>query len=257
MSERIENHARKMKALFRNQLRDGIVVHFVYPSGVLGTAFSNFSRGETECLKIPDYRDYLKEVPGLIEESNRYADDFCPLLGVRRDSIYSGYFGGEVLRNGSNIWSTPIPDLYENLVRLPGGPDNPWRKWETDAMDWLRGRLTNDIALKNSCSYGPTDVAEALRGTGIYMDFYERPDALRKLLGICADFLVDHYSRCRELATHVNDGFFSWQGFWVPLDCCSITDDAATNYSPDFFEEFSLPAIKSVVDRLGGRFEMH
>jgi hypothetical protein len=55
----------------------------------------------------------------------------------------------------------------------------------------------------------------------------------------------------------VEGGHINWQGFWVPDSCFSLTADAATNYSPQIFQEFTIPAINRIVQSVGGTFDMH
>ena len=252
----LADHVRKMQALYRGEL-NGILIHFcglpVNRSTRAVPPPPSFKRP----LPLPDYKQSLVNKQAGLRAVAGFEDDFPSTHGVRPGSIYGGYFGASVMQTEASVWSEPLPDLYDRLDSIRWDPSNPWVKYELEALSWLRDHAPAEIAISNCDSYGPMDIAEALRGPDLYLDFYERPNDLQRLLQRCGEFKVEHFSRKRTLNTHIDNGFICWQGFWTPLDCCSITDDAATNYSREFFDEFSRPVIQSVVERLGGKFEMH
>ncbi|MBU4366226.1 MAG: hypothetical protein L6437_06535, partial [Kiritimatiellae bacterium] len=211
------------------------------------------------CRVFPDARRMCEAEQIRLTEERTLAGDFCPTANPRKSAFYSGYFSDKKIELNDTYGTAaePITDLYENLDLIVHNNKNVWLQWLYNAIVCYEKNLPEGCVQSVASSYGPMDVAEALRGSALFYDFYERPDDLKLLLDRCVDFLAIHYEHCRSLIRHVDGGFFSWQGFWIPDNCCSITDDAAANYSPAFFREFSAPAIQKLVSRLGGLFEIH
>lgn len=246
------SHVADMKLLLQGGLKDRILVNCF--AGV-----RPFDNDSSVFRAFPDARRMIAEEQSCLAQMRALPCDFCPSTNPRKGTMYPGYFCEKNIRIDENysIACEPIPDLYDQLDGIVHNDGNPWLKWLYDAVACYGDNMPPDCAQSVASSFGPMDVAETLRGSAIFYDFYERPDDLKLLLDRCVDFLAVHYERCRSLLRHVDGGFFSWQGFWIPDNCCSITEDAATNYSAAFFREFSVPAIRKLTARLGGLFEMH
>lgn len=212
-----------MKLLFQHELKDKIIIHFNNP---------------------PDKREIIK-----------FTDDFYPSTYPGFGNPYGAFLGADF----TDGWSAPIKDIYDKLDSVVYDENNYMMKKMLAALNDYRSKshAQNDHIVSNPCANGPMDVAETLRGPDIYSDFYDRPSDVVKLLKACENFLFRYYQKCKSIIDHVDGGFFCWQGFWIPDNCYSTSDDVATNYSPDCFKTFTMPVIESLAKRLGGMFWIH
>ncbi len=243
--EDVFEHVKKMKALFAGEMKDRILIHFCIPGPASSVQF------------FPD-------IPGMFgadmdnhRKLSLFRDDFFPSGRPGFGNPYAGFMGGELQSDGCNIWSVPMRNIYNRLDEVRYNESNPWLAKFIYAMEYYKQYKPDNFMLASPSTWGPDDIAEALRGPEILYDFYDRPEELKALLWRCADFVLQFRRRVLELADRIDGGHIGWQGFWEPGDCLSLTADTSTNYSAEMFEEFLLPVINYTVDKAGGKCSMH
>jgi uroporphyrinogen-III decarboxylase len=96
--------------------------------------------------------------------------------------------------------------------------------------------------------FSPLDLAGALRGEGIYYDFYDEPALLHEFLDFCADctikFAKDLYALCEKYLGESKYGMFF-------LDGINMSEDIACMISADLYREFCAPYTQKVIDAFG------
>jgi hypothetical protein len=96
--------------------------------------------------------------------------------------------------------------------------------------------------------FSPLDLAAALRGEGIYYDFYDRTEALHELLDYCADctirFAKDLYALAGKYLNNTEYGMFF-------LDGINMSEDIACMISAELYREFCAPHTQKVIDAFG------
>jgi hypothetical protein len=98
---------------------------------------------------------------------------------------------------------------------------------------------------------GPLSTAELLRGSQIYVDFYNDPDLLAKALNAIARAQIGF---ARHLSSFVNDDQdgFSHQHAMVICGRILVRDDSAINISPATYRRQVAPYDEMVLSELGG-----
>lgn len=97
---------------------------------------------------------------------------------------------------------------------------------------------------------GPMNVCEMLWGGSLYVDSYDRPDLIKDLLALITETYLAFMRRWQEIVPPL-DGYAV---HWAMLHGGHIMlrDDAATNFSPEMFEEFIRPYDQRLLDECGG-----
>ena len=243
--EAAREHVKKMKALFSEDMKDQILIHFCSPPAQSTAKFF------PDIVKMFDAEMYNHEI------RKQFVDDFFPSNHPFYGNPYTGFMGGEIESDGHNIWSLPIDNIYNCLDAVKYNENNPWLAKFISAIEYYKQHKSDDFLISSPPAWGADDIAETLRGQNIYYDFYDSPEDLKELLRRCADFILDFHQRMLELIDHIDDGYIGWEGWWTPDNCISVTSDASTNYSPEMFEKFILPMINYTVNKAGGRCWMH
>ena len=248
--ESVWAHVARMQALYAGELKREILVTFNNPPPK-GFPSPGMFYPDTEKMFAAEMRRHAVR--------RQFVDDFFPSTGPWNTSmLIPAFLGAEPVytRETGNLWVEPMPDLYDRLDEIRFNENNRWLRATLDRYAHYKANLPGDCLLSIS-TQGPDDVAKELRGTDLYFDFTDRPEAVKLLFMRVAQFLVQYRRRMLEAASRVAGGHINWQGFWVPDECFSMTVDAATNYSPQMFEEFTVPAINYIVEASGGFFDLH
>lgn len=98
---------------------------------------------------------------------------------------------------------------------------------------------------------GPLDTAELLRGSDIYVDFYEHPDLTSRILNAIATAQVGF---AKHLAQYITDGpeGYSHQHAALIVGNILIRNDSTVNISPEMYTELVGPHDEYVMREMGG-----
>ncbi|MFC1453871.1 hypothetical protein ACFLQL_01690 [Verrucomicrobiota bacterium] len=246
----IHAHVAKMKALYARDLKHEILVNINNPPPKTLPSPGKF---------FPDTGQMFRADMQLHDVRKQFVDDFFPSASPWNvGMLIPAFLGAEPVytKATGNLWVEPVPDLYAKLEGLKYDESNRWLRDTLKRYEYYKAHLPDDCLL--ACeTQGPDDIAKGLRSTELYYDFIDRPEEVKSLFTRVADFLVQYRRRVLAIVDHVAGGHINWQGFWVPDSCFSLTADAATNYSPEMFEKFTVPAVNRIVQAVGGFFDVH
>ena len=91
----------------------------------------------------------------------------------------------------------------------------------------------------------PSDLAFQFRGSDIFLDFYDNPEEVNKLLEVSCNEGIKFIEYFRTLMPKINGGYpLTWHGgSWTPDEVYAHNgDNVADQVSGDIFEKFLLPA---------------
>lgn len=243
-------YVRKMKALYAREMKQQILIHINNPPPKTLPSPGEF---------FPDIEKMFRADMAFHAVRKQFVDDFFPSSQPwNMGMLISACVGADLKYTPAtgNLWVEPRSDLGTKPKGIVYNEDNPWFRTTLRFYEYYKAHLPTDCLL--SCvTQGPDDIAKELRGNELYYDFSDRPEGVKTLFMQLAEFLIRYRRRILAMVDHVDGGHINWQGFWVPDNCFSLTDDVATNYSPQTYEEFTVPAINRIVEAVGGAFDIH
>jgi hypothetical protein len=183
-------------------------------------------------------------------------DDRLPVARVSFGSAAFGAFlGAEITFELGIGWAYPFLDSYEKMDALRFDPDNEWIFRQRQACDYFLARAKGLFPL---CEMEPSDglnFVEAIRGSQAYLDVYDHPAELHRLLHLGSDFNVQFIDLQRSILApnlYYDGGLFSMFWCWLPGEAPWMSIDAYGNCSPQIFQEFGAPYLQQMMDYYGG-----
>ena len=176
----------------------------------------------------------------------------------------------KVSDQGSYSWIPPISDYEEDMPKLKI-PEfevdmGATKKMLEIAEDCFKDIITPRIKGKFWHSLGLTFVLSELRGMqNLFMDFYDYPEYIHKLMGLARDFFLDKmlYAEKNGLLTANNDelyiggGVFGYTEELKPKNgevklsemWCWAESQETVGVSSDFFKEFIFPYQQTLMEK--------
>ena len=140
-----------------------------------------------------------------------------------------------------------IPEITDEYLNR----DRPWRRIILDQTAYFSEKCAGEMFVEPFPNPSPLDMINMFRGNELFLDLYEEPEELKKLLDRCAAASVRFN---RQIETRRGDrkvmGAVSF-GTWHPSGIC-LLEDAADLCSPETYREFGMSYTQKVLDALGG-----
>lgn len=186
------------------------------------------------------------------------ADDTLPALapwyGIAE---HSAFLGGKVTFGEDTSWQDPVLEDACGLSALAMDEANQSLRLVVDGIAYLRERYEGQFFPMTRGVSGALEMANTLRGSDFFYDFYEDPDALKELLKYCAHALVWYYDKQLEAAGQVFGGTITGFGEWLPGRAVGqLSEDTTTMISRAQFEEFGRPLTQKICTHYDSAF-MH
>ena len=199
--------------------------------------------------------------------SQALAEGGGALLAVRCNygtAILPSLFGAELFRMGQDL------DTLPTCRPLAGGADTVKRLLDRGVPDLNTGlggkvfqmgqyyrqlfagypKLERYVYTYHPDLQGPMNVCEMLWGGSLYVDLYDKPELIKEFLSLITETYIRFMRRWDEIVVPLD----RWAVHWSMLHKghVMIRDDAATNFSPEMFEEFVRPYDQRLLDEFGG-----
>ncbi len=156
----------------------------------------------------------------------------------------------------TNYLHAPITGWRDGLDRIGFRPDNPWYRAQMIMLRTFVDAWDGSYGILPFAHFGPTDLANQLRGNAIFTDVYECPDELHHLLERCTEAILATEAdiRANHLHGYHLDGFTF--GAWAPTGTY-LSCDFGDLVSPDTLRTFERPYFDRLVDAWGGCYLHH
>jgi hypothetical protein len=176
-----------------------------------------------------------------------------PVLGI---GDYSAFVAGDIVFAEDTSWGQPVLEAAGDYRRLPPLGESVWYKRFLHICDKLMTVMGGCGIPFTHGFFSPMDLAGALRGDGLYYDFYDDPDGLRGLLDYCADatirFAEDIYALAEKRLGHTKYGTYYLR------DKINMSEDISCMISGELYREFAAPHTQKVIDHFGvGHMHTH
>jgi hypothetical protein len=130
------------------------------------------------------------------------------------------------------------------------GLDSGWygRLAEWTAL-WLEN-LPEGVHIQSPDIQSAFNSAHLIRGNDILMDFYDKSEAVKKLLDLVTDFMIDLTRHVKDMIRGGNEWFFDWGAMWK--GSARISNCSMHMISPRFYHDYVLPRDVRFLDVVGG-----
>lgn len=202
------------------------------------------------------------------DDMDKYIEDLCTELHLqydaRRDVLddtipvvtvilgigdYSAFVAGDIVFTEDTSWSQPILKNLEDWKDIEEIGESKWYK----KFMCITERL---LEIARPCGipylrgfFSPLDLAQALRGSDLYIDFYDNPKGVHELLDFCTTATIKF---AEDIANKVNEYLGKTEyGTWFVNGYINMSEDIACMISPELYREFGAPYTQRVIDYFG------
>jgi hypothetical protein len=203
---------------------------------------------------------FERETVGM-EKRGQVEDDWLPVSYSILDageSMVCGMFGKDmefIHRAHRPAFSVPMPFLpdYASLSDCRFSLDNPWTQRFLSIQDYFEQHAGSHCAQHPCLTMDALNFVCEVRGaTQTYIDVYEHPDELRKLMEIGLDFNIRFQNAQRDRIARFREGCFEWLGQWVPYaSAVSLSVDAYVLCSPRTYADLGFEYQCRLVEHFG------
>jgi len=216
-----------------------------------------------------DLRDYRFPDP---VENERYQEAFIAMrerylrsrIGLRDDyvpdiyidhgiGLHSAYVAGDIVFGENTSWSHPVIQTWDDLDNLRLSTDNRWFQMLRQSAQILADRTRGKMGIATFYHFSPLDMANALRGNQIFLDFCESPAELSRLLDFCTEAIIWLEKQIWPIVGDLHGGAPLW-GSWLPGHAIMMSEDAANLCRPDDYPSWAAPWTQRVIDAFDGAF---
>ena len=199
--------------------------------------------------------------------SNALASGSGAILSVRTDygtGIMPSIYGAEIFWMDDELNTLPTTwpvkggaDAIERL--LDAGPPEIRTGFGKDCLETGElfrqafsdyPKVSEYIYLYHPDLQGPMDVCELLWGSAIFLDLYDNPDLVHKLLHSITDTYASFMNLWLKIAPPRGNYSAHWGLFMKGQ--LMIRDDSAMNLSSEMFDEFIRPYNQRLLSEFGG-----
>jgi hypothetical protein len=125
-----------------------------------------------------------------------------------------------------------------------------------DCVEFFIDSLSDYPKLQKYCqiyhpdAQGVLDIAEVIYGSEIFLAFYDEPDLMREFLQLITQTYISFIDNFFKLVPPKDD--YNCHYGWMHRGKIRMSLDSCVNFSPEMYEEFSLPYDKILLNRYGG-----
>ncbi len=184
-------------------------------------------------------------------------DDLIPTFGVNFGTgEYSAFVAGEIVFTEDTSWAAPVVQDLSDLSMLRLREDNRWVRFMEETLRYVLQHTHPARIPVVRGFYSPLDLAHALRGEAIFMDFYDSPQDVARLLDLCADAIIWLAKRIHSINGTYFDGTIA--GGWLKPGTICMSEDIACLISPRIYARQVRQFTQKVIDAFGtGQIHTH
>lgn len=164
----------------------------------------------------------------------------CPQFGIAE---HSAWLGAEVLLQEATCLPVPPIKSPDDLSVLRLSEQDKWFGYMKSGYEYLRSRCDGSFVLSVRGTMAPMDVANALRGDELFVDFLTDEEFCHRLMSWLVDAIRWYYGHLLSWADGIEGGHvFKYGGGWMPdATIGHLSNDAAMLCSPEIYEQFGFP----------------
>ena len=191
--------------------------------------------------------DVIKGAQTLAAPNENLDDDFIPWVypdfGI---AIHHAYVIDVPVRMAEwTSWADhPLegPDGYRRLDEVRFDRNNRWVKLVLEMLQYWVEHDDGTYLITGHPHYSPLDMANALRGNDIFLDYYDNPEKLSALLDRCTDTIIAFEQEHRKILGRqfAEVGVPLWGGLG-PRNAVFLSEDLMDMSGPDISRQWGMP----------------
>ena len=152
--------------------------------------------------------------------------------------------GGElVFQEGTSYPAEDYLDSWEKLENLRFDMSNEWVEIVLDYWRGISSALEPGIAVTPFMYRSPLDLAQSIRGNDLFLDLYDFPDEVDKLVSFCTDWLISFDKFLRDEFPVLESATNGVSGYGFNTKCMRLNGDPVDLISEDAIRRFHTPSI--------------
>lgn len=242
----IERH----KQLWTRDMRNGVLAK-------LEIQFDNYS----------DFNwNWLHEIPNTERMFAAWEHYFLSCKDVDDDAVsvaktshgsdaFGGYLGAKVVfpPEGGPGWSKPLLTNWDKLDGLEFDKDNGFFQTQLEALRYYAENAKNRFGVSTTETVDALTLAALLRGAQrAYLDIYDAPEKLRRLMEFGVDFTIRFIELQREIVGCYDGGVFNLFQSWMPGQTIWLGVDAYGPCSPKVYADMGREYQQQLIGHFGG-----
>lgn len=200
----------------------------------------------------------VRQIRHFMSFSEQIDCDYIPNIGFAYGIGPCSAFltDAEVIPGNDTTWVHPVRHDLDDATPLRFDPGNRW----VQAMASFTAACTDvwdgDFYVSTGNHFAPSDMANAVRGNDFFLDLFDGPVSLRRLLTECADGVVNLHRYLLQYTPNSSGGSAAG-GMWMPGDALFLSEDASDLVSASLYETQLRPYTQRILDATGGAYVHH
>ncbi|HMA99708.1 MAG TPA: uroporphyrinogen decarboxylase family protein [Spirochaetota bacterium] len=181
-------------------------------------------------------------------------DDYTPTVRVQFGTVQvAAAFGTELDIPPDNYptYKDHILKSRQDIARLEEPALNtPLLQKLAAFTAYFKEHLPDGIHIQHPDIQSALNTAHILRGTAVFMDFYDDPAMIDKLLDIITAYMIKLVPYLKKMISNDREWFFDWGGLWKGR--ARISNCSAQMISPELYTAHILPRDIQLMHAIGG-----
>ena len=206
--------------------------------------------------KAPNIAEMFTACEEIYRRRKDLEDDSIPVGRVSFGSnAFGAYLGAEVVSGGTGGFSKPLLTDWSALDKLRFNEENEWIQRQKEACRYYLEHARGKFPVCEMETIDALNLADVLRGTTqAFMDVYDHPDELARLMDFGADFNIRFIEMQRQIlreSLYYEEGIFDMFWIWLPGRAVWLSVDAYASCAPQVFEQMGRQYIQRLIDHFG------
>ena len=208
----------------------------------------------------------IRNVKAAVVDQMEVGDDSVPYPGFAPLTIDWGtgataalFTGGDVIfQEGTSYSAAPVIHSWDKLEGLKLNLDNRWVEYELECWRGMLSEYAENLPIATHMFRSPLDLANDLRGNEIFVDLYDHPEEVKRLLDMCANAIIECDEIFRERLPQLNNLPGGVWGVALPEPgMIFLNGDPIDLISEEMGEIFNRPYVEKIIASAGSLYLHH
>lgn len=194
-------------------------------------------------------------------DHEKTGDDFCPGVHIDWGTGLTAAFttGGNVIFEDNTTYTAgPILKTWSDLDKLKLDSDNKWMAYALDFWRGVESEYVEGIAVTPNVFRSPLDLANDLRGNDLFLDLYECPENVTKLIDLCAESIIRLDQRFRDEIRILREAPGGVWGVALPAPgMIFLNGDPIDLINEEMGHSFNKPSVEKIIKYAGSVYFHH